>query len=178
MVKNLSNLPFSRNLAISFQLNFTNLIPIDIIWISVYFPSHAPNPIGKRVADDSECPDFSRILNMVTDACACIVITYADDSQGLRCIFRQFAQVHCTGSHFTRHEFDCDIHVQRYGLIYLGLDLSDFFRSRLRIQNIIAFRLLSFYVCISRTRASEHLHHSGVQKMLSAMSLRMLNLVM
>ena len=57
-------------------------------------PSHPPDPVIEVVADDAELPYLRGVANVRSYAGAVIVIAYADDAQGFRRIFRQFAQVH------------------------------------------------------------------------------------
>ena len=46
------------------------------------------------VADDADLPYLRGVAHVRSYASAVIVIAHSDDAQGLRCIFRQFAQVH------------------------------------------------------------------------------------
>ena len=62
--------------------------------LRIDLPSHPPDPVIEVVADDAELPYIRGVAHVRTYAGAVIVIAHSDDAQCLRCIFRQFAQVH------------------------------------------------------------------------------------
>ena len=58
----------------------------------------------------------------------------------------------------------------RNHIVDLGFYCGDLLRSRLRVKDVVTFGLLLFHMGIPRTRASEHLHHRGIEDMLGSMS--------
>ena len=57
-------------------------------------PSHPPDPVIEIVADDAELPYLQGVGHVSTYAGTVVILPYPNDTQSLRCVLRQFAQVH------------------------------------------------------------------------------------
>ena len=88
------------------------------------FPAEAPDAVFVGVADDFEGADFAGVLHVGADACAGVIIPYSDDSEGLRGIIWEFAEVDDRGGLLSGHELDCDVQVLGYDFIDFSFDCS------------------------------------------------------
>ena len=148
------------------KINISLIIFLFKAYLRTDLPSHPPDPVIEVMADDAELPYLRGIAHMCTYAGAVIVIAYADDAQGFRRIFREFAQVHYRCGLFPAHilyghrQSRCD------DLIDLVLDCLYLVVSRAFGKQIVTLALLPLDVGIPAARASEHVHHRAVQDML------------
>ena len=85
---------------------------------------------------------------MGSDTCTGIIIPYPDDSQSLRSIIRQLAQIHDISRLLTLHKLHGDIKSLCNHLVYHSFYFLDLVICWLIIKNIVTLRLLLLHMCI------------------------------
>ena len=141
------------------------------------FEAYPPAAVGEVVRDDPEPSDFRGIAHMRPDAGAGVVVPYTYYAQGVRYIFRQFAQIDNGSGLGQRNEVHGDRQCGGDDLVDLVLDGLNLLRSRAFGEQVVALALLALDMGIARTGTAEHPHHSLIQDMLGCVHRRIFLLI-
>ena len=129
------------------------------------------------MADDAELPYLRGVDHVSTYAGTVVIFPYPNDTQSLRCILRQFAQVYYRCGLFLAHKFYRHRQGSSDDLIDLVLDGLDLLISRAFRKNEVALALLPFDVGVTAAGTFEHIDHRPIQDMLRSMGRLVFGLV-
>ena len=129
------------------------------------------------VCQHFEMSDFRSVIDMRSDTRANVIISDADNTQCVACVFRQLAKIDDLLGFRFRYKFDCNRQMPVDHLIYPAFHLCHYFGCRFFRQLVVTFTLFPFYMCILRTRATEHTDHRLIQDMFCRMHRRIFGFV-
>ncbi len=104
---------------------------------------------------------------MSSDAGAIVIVPDTYDTEGLRCVFRQLAEIDDVSGLFLRHETYSHRQCSIDNFIDLCLYCGNLPVRRTGVEDIVSFAFLPLDVGIAGTRAPEHIDHRAVKDMLS-----------